>query len=179
MLDGYPLPRIEDTVNKIAQFKVFSTIDLRSTYYQVAILEEDRPYTGFQADSGLYQFTRIPFGVTSGVACFQRGFDNIIASDNLQGTFAYLDNITICGTDQADHDTNLQRFMDSASARNITFNRDKCEFSTRRLAILGNVVENGEIRPDPDRLRHLSQLPIPSNAGSLRRAMGFFSHYSK
>ena len=125
MLDGYPLPRIEDTVNKIAQFKIFSTTDLRSTYHQVAKIEEARPYTGFQADSGLYQFTRIPFGVTNGVACFKRVIDIIISSENLQGTFAYLDNVTICGTDQADHDTNLQGFMDSASARNITFNRDE------------------------------------------------------
>ena len=179
LLDGYPLPRIEDTVNNIAQVKVFSMIDLRSAYHQVAIPEKDKPYTAFQAGNGFYQFTRIPFGVTNGVACFQRVIDDIISTDNLKGTFAYLDNVTICGVDQADHDENLRGFLESAAARNITFNDDKSTFSTRRLAILGSIVEDGSIRPDPERLRPLMELPLPCNVKSLRRALGFFSHYSK
>ena len=56
-----PLPRIDDTVNAIAQYRVFSTIDLRSAYHQVSIKENDKPYTAFQAGDALYQFTRIPF----------------------------------------------------------------------------------------------------------------------
>ncbi len=95
LLDAYPLPRIDDTINAIAQYRVFSTIDLRSAYHQVSIKESDKPYTAFQAGDALFQFTRIPFGVTNGVACFQRIIMEIIASENLQGTFAYLDNVTI------------------------------------------------------------------------------------
>lgn len=48
-LDAYPLPRIDATVNKIAQYRVFSTIDLRSAYHQVSIREEDKPCTAFEA----------------------------------------------------------------------------------------------------------------------------------
>jgi len=75
LLDGYSLPRIDDTVNKIAHYRVFSTIDLRSAYHQVPINEEDKLYTAFESAGGLYQFTRVPFGVTNGVACFQRVMD--------------------------------------------------------------------------------------------------------
>ena len=99
LLDAYPLPRIDDTINAIAQYQVFSTIDLRSAYHQVSIKESDKPYTAFQAGNALYQFTRIPFGVTNGVACFQRIMTDIIAEEKLQGTIAYLDNVTICGKD--------------------------------------------------------------------------------
>ena len=77
-LDGYPLPRVDDTVNNIAQYRVFSTIDLRSAYHQVPIRNEDKPYTAFESSGSLYQFTRIPFGVTNGVACFQRIMDSFI-----------------------------------------------------------------------------------------------------
>ncbi len=63
LLDAYPLPRIDDTIKAIAQYQVFSTIDLRSAYHQVKIKESDKPYTAFQAGHALYQFTRIPFGV--------------------------------------------------------------------------------------------------------------------
>lgn len=77
LLDSYPLPRIDDTVNKIAQYKVFSKIDLRSAYHQVALREKEKPYTAFEACGKLYQFTRVPFGVTNGVACFQRIMDTL------------------------------------------------------------------------------------------------------
>ena len=75
LLDSYPLPRIDDTVNKIARYRVFSTIDLQSAYHQIPIRKEDKPYTAFEAGGGLYQFTHVPFGVTNGVACFQRIMD--------------------------------------------------------------------------------------------------------
>ena len=77
-LDAYPLPRIDEMVNNLAQCKVFSTFDLKSAYHQVPIKESDRKFTGFEANGRLYQFCRIPFGVTNGVAAFQRAMDNFV-----------------------------------------------------------------------------------------------------
>ena len=178
LLDAYPLPRIDDTINAIAQYRVYSTIDLRSAYHQVSIKDSDKPYTAFQAGDALYQFTRIPFGVTNGVACFQRIMSEIITSENLQGTIAYVDNVTICGKTQEEHDENLKRFQEVATKRHITYNDAKSVFSTRKLAILGYIVGEGEVRPDPERLQPLLQLPAPTDMKSLRRVLGFFSHYS-
>ena len=76
-LDAYPLPRIDDTINNLAHYKVFSTFDLRIAYHQVPILKGDRKCTGFEANGRLYQFRLIPFGVTNTVAVFQRLMDNI------------------------------------------------------------------------------------------------------
>ena len=70
-LDAYPLPRIDDMINKLAQYKYFSTFDLKSAYHQVSINPAERKYTGFEANGQLYQFCRIPFGVTNEVAVFQ------------------------------------------------------------------------------------------------------------
>ncbi|KAK3893024.1 hypothetical protein Pcinc_003203 [Petrolisthes cinctipes] len=140
LLDGYPLPRIDDTVNKIAKYQVFSTIDLRSAYHQVPIRDEEKLYTAFEASGGLYQFTRVPFRVTNGVACFQRIMDTFIQEEQLEGTYAYLDNVTICGKSQKDHDNNLEKFLDAASRKNISYNEEKCIFATKKLSILGYVV---------------------------------------
>ena len=178
-LDAYPVPRIDDLVNKIAQYKVFSTVDLKSAYHQVPISVEDAPYTAFEAGGGLYQFKRLPFGVTNGVAIFQRAMDTFIESNSLSSTYAYLDNIYICGKDQKEHDLNLHRFKLAAQNINLTYNTDKCEFNIRRLSILGSVIEDGEIRPDPNRLKPLLDLPPPRDMRALKRVMGFFAHYSK
>ncbi|XP_072925038.1 uncharacterized protein [Hemitrygon akajei] len=63
--------------------------------------------------------------------------DRMVDQCQLKTTFPYLDNITICGHDWQDHDTNLQRFFQAAKTLNLTYNRDKCVFGTTRLAILG------------------------------------------
>ena len=130
VLDAYPLPRIDDTICAIALYRIYSTIDLRSAYHQVKIKDCDKPYTAFQAGHALYQFTRIPFSVTNGVACFQRIMTTIIEKAGLQGTIAYMNNVTICGKDQKEHDRNLQLFQDVASQRHITYNDSKSVYST-------------------------------------------------
>lgn len=178
-LDAYPLPRIDELVNKMAQYKVFSTVDLKSAYHQIPLKESDKPYTGFEADGGLYHFNRIPFGVTNGVSCFQREMDRFVEENELQATFPYLDNITICGKDQIDHDKNLGSFLRAAHEKNLTYNEEKCEFSITKLHILGSVIEHGEIRPDPNRLRPLLELPPPTDMKAHRRLLGFFSYYSQ
>ena len=179
LLDAYPLPRIDDTINKIAQYVIFSTIDLKSAYHQVPIREEDMPFTAFEADGGLYEFCRLPFGVTNGVALFQREMDNFVKVNSLDAVFPYLDNVTICGRDQQHHDDNLKKFREAALKINLTYNESKCVFSTRKLAILGSVIENGVVKPDPERLRPLRELPAPVNIRSLKRVMGFFAYYSQ
>ena len=122
-LDAYPLPKINKLVNNIAQYSVFSTVDFKSAYHQIPLKEKDKKHTAFQANRRLYQFRRIPFGVTNGVAVFQRTVDNFIAEENLTDTFADIDDVTICGRDQKEHDDNLERFLEAA--KRYFFSLDK------------------------------------------------------
>ena len=139
----------------------------------------DKPYTAFEARNNFCQFTRLPFGVTNGLACFQREMVRFVDEDDLQATFPYLDNAPFCGNDQEEHDVNLEQFLEAAKRKNICYNTDKCIFPTRRLPIFGYVIEEGDIRPDPERLRPLRKLPIPHETKSLNRCLGMFSYYSQ
>ena len=99
-VDSYPLPRIDDMITNLAKYRVFSTFDLKNAYHQFPIYDYDKKYTGFEANGRLYQFHRIPFGVTNFVAVFQRQVDRIIAEERLKDAFPYLDDITIAGYTQ-------------------------------------------------------------------------------
>ena len=103
-MDAYPLPKIDHQVHELAKCKLFSTLDLKSAYYQIPLDPKDRVYTAFEANGKLYQYRRLPFGVTNGVSAFQRIIDGIISQSSLQWTYAYLHNITVGGTSKADHD---------------------------------------------------------------------------
>ena len=117
------------------KYRYFSTIDLKSAYHQIPLPEEDCPYTAFEADGGLLQFTCMPFGITNEVACFQRSMNNFISKEELHDTFAFMDNITICGMSKNKHDEKLVKFQEPAKYQNLTFNKDKCTFQTTSLSV--------------------------------------------
>ena len=88
-LDAYPLPRIDEIVNNLDKYKIFSTFDLRIAYHQISIIDEDKKVTAFEANGRLYQFQRLPLGVTNGVSMFQRCMDQFIEEEKLLDTFPY------------------------------------------------------------------------------------------
>ena len=74
-LDTYPLPNIEEIVNKVGRDRFYSSLDLQSAYLQVTLQPDDRQYTAFEALGQLYQCKRLSFGVTNGASAFQRVVD--------------------------------------------------------------------------------------------------------
>ena len=178
-LDAYPLPRIDDMVNQLAQYHVFSTFDLKGAYHQVAIKESDSKYTAFEANGKLYEFTRIPFGVKNGVAAFQRAISQFVENENLKDVYPYLDNITVAGRTQEEHDKNVESFLNALHRNNVTLNDSKTIHSVNSINILGYVVTKGCIKPDPERLRPLKNFPPPVNQKQLRSVLGMFAYYAK
>ena len=108
-LDAYPLPSINEVINKVAQDTFYSSLDLKSAYHQVPLAPEERPMTAFEADGGLFQDCRLPFGVTNGVSAFQRVMDDFIKRHELKKVYAYLDDLTVTGATKEEHQRNLQR----------------------------------------------------------------------
>ena len=121
-LDTYPLPRMEDLASEISQYKFYISLNLKNAYHQIPIREEDKQNSAFEANGNLYQFCSVPFGVTNGVACFQRTIDNIIKQHKLRGTYVYVGNIVVAGKTQQEHDENLTKFRNIAQLHNLTFN---------------------------------------------------------
>lgn len=178
-LDAYPQKRVDDLVEKVSQYKHFSTLDLQSAYHQIPLKENEKPFTAFEAAGNLYQFKRIPFGVTNGVSSFQRVIDNIITKEDLSDTFAYVDNITICGHSKEAHDENLKRFLDTAEKYGITFNDSKSVIGVQEVDMLGYRLSHGVIRPDPERLRPLKEMQPPATLKAQQRIVGMFAYYSQ
>jgi len=106
--------------------------------------------------------------VTNGVSAFQRIIDGINAQSGLQRTYAYLDNITIGGSSKADHDPNL-KISGRRVAVKLYFYEAKSVVAVPQIDILGYRVSHGLVKPDPERLRPLMELPVPQNHRELKR----------
>jgi hypothetical protein len=178
-LDAYPLPLIDELIHNVSQYSVFSVIDLKSAYHQIPLRDDEKVYTAFEANGKLYHFTRIPYGLTNAVAAFQRTMNSIISTNNLSGVFSYLDDIIVAGQDMEQHDKNLSRLLTCFNALNVSLNENKCMWRKSTIKFLGYSISKETVKPDPDRLQPLRDLPIPADLPSLRRVLGLFSYYSK
>ena len=164
LLNAYRLPNIDEQIAKIAKKSVFSTLDLKSAYYQLPLHAKDRPYTAFKAEGKLHQYTRLPFGVTNRVSFFQRFIDFLFEKYLLRHTYAYLDNLTVCGVDSVDYDAKLNALLSAAKNEGLTFHEDKCNFNQREIKLLGYNVSHAKIRPNPERLRSLLEMSLPQTS---------------
>jgi len=109
---------------RIAQCNWFSSLDLKSAFHQVSILPGEGLFTAFEANGQLYHFKRIPFGLKNAVPCFQCVVNEVISKYNCKGTYAYLDDITVCGRTREEHDQNLKCFLNAAKKSNITLRKE-------------------------------------------------------
>ena len=177
--DTYPMPNALQMVQDISQYKYFSTFDLTSAYHQIPIREEDCKYTAFEADGQLWEFTTIPFGVTNGVSAFQRTIDKVVKKEGLSDTFAYVDNVTICGKTKEELEANLLAFYKVVEKYNLTLNHDKTVLCCESITILGYSVSHNRICPDQNRLKPLLEMGPPTSLKSQKRLIGMFAYYSK
>ena len=176
--NAYPLPTMHDQVTQISEYKYYSHLDLTSAYHQLPLHESERIYTAFEAQGNLYEFTRVPFGVTNGPPIFQREIDNCIRENELEATFAYIDNITIAGMTKEEHDKNLKQFFEVAAKNNFVFNEEKSVICKESIDILGYRISQNSLKPDPARLKPLQDLPAPEDTKCLKRIIGLFAYYS-
>ena len=142
-LDADPLPRIRDQVNEIGKFRIFSTLGLKSACQQIPLLSEDKIYT---YNEKLYQFTRIPFCLTSIVAAFNRTMDNFIAENDLK----ILDNLSIAGITREEHNESFSELLAAARKHNFTFNENKSIISVDTVKLLGYAFSHKSIKSDPE-----------------------------
>ena len=176
-LDAFPVPLIATVLRELEGSKIFSRLDLRAAYHQVPIREDQQHFTAFEADGKLYEFTRLPFGITNGVPVFCRVMKNL--TSGLCGVTHYFDDVVIHGHDQASHDKNLKAFLDRSKEFGLSFNLSKCEFNTHKLVFLGHSFDNGSVSPDRSRMAPLIDYPLPKNMKQLERLVGLLVYYSK
>ena len=109
LVDKYPLPRPEDLMARLAGGKKFSKLDLSQAYQQVPLEQNSQKYVTINTIKGLYQYTRLPFGIASAPSIFQRLMDTML--QDIPGTICYLDDILVTGKNDEEHFKNLEEVL--------------------------------------------------------------------
>ena len=126
--DSYPLPRIDDTLDTLSGHQWFSTLDLKSGYWQVEIHPDDREKTAFTTGQGLWQFKVMPFGLCNAPATFERLMETVLRGVSYEACLLYLDDIMVVGHTFEDHLSNIRKVLEKLSMANLKLNPYKCKF---------------------------------------------------
>ncbi|KZR99520.1 Uncharacterized protein APZ42_004580 [Daphnia magna] len=123
--DVYPLPRIDDVLDRLAIAQFFSCLDLASGYWQVLVAVEDREKTAFVTPNGLYQFSCLPLGLNCAPATFQRLMDKVLACLKWHMCLVYLDDVLVFGKTYEEHLARLELVLTALEQANLTLPLEK------------------------------------------------------
>lgn len=178
--DSYPLPYISMILDRLRDAKVLSSIDLKSAYWQVPLEEKSKEKTAFVVPGrGLFQFVRMPFGLNNAPATWQRLIDKVLGGDLEPHVFVYLDDIIIATPTIDLHFKVLEEVLKRLTEAGLTVNREKCEFLKPELRYLGFIVDSGGLRVDPEKVKAILDIPVPSNPKAVRRFVGLAGWYRR
>lgn len=135
VVDRFPLPNIEEMITTFTGAKVFSTLDLMTAYHQVELHESSKDLTAFTTPFGIFCFKRMPFGLISAAAVFQR-IMSVILKDQLD-VKCYQDNIIIFGSNNEEHDQRFRQVLKKLQVAGLTLKAKKCRFSVSKVSCLG------------------------------------------
>ena len=139
--DAYLLPQIDKILDSLQGSQWFSSLDLKSEYWQVKMDEESKPLTAFTVGLlGFYECKRMPFGLTNAPVTFQRLMEACLGDLNLHWCIIYLDDIVMFSKDLASHIKRLKAVFWKLEKAGLKLKPSKCELFQRQLVYLGHVI---------------------------------------
>ena len=172
----HPMPRAEDCFHAMCGGKFFSRLDLAQAYNQIPLDDESKVLTTINTHKGLYRWLRLPFGISSSPAIFQKIMDKLL--NGLEGVVWYLDDILISGRTEAEHCRNLEKVLSRLSAHGFRGRKDKCSFYQRSVQFLGHVIDQHGVRVNPQKVRAIVDMKAPTCLSELQTFMGMSTYYA-
>ncbi len=175
--DTFPIPRIDDCVDKIGTAKYVSKFDLLKGFWQIPLTERAKEVSAFVTPKGLYQYKVMPFGMRNSPATFQRLINSVIA--DIEGCEGYIDDVVIYSDTWEEHLMIMRKFFKRLSEANLTINLIKSEFGCGHVTYLGHVVGQGQVKPVEAKVEAISMFPQPASKKHVMRFLGMAGYYRK
>ena len=176
-VDQYPLPKPEYLIASLANDTAFSKLDLSQAYLQLQLDESSIPYVTVNTHQGLYQYTRLPFGVASAPAIFQRLMDTML--QGVPGVICYIDDILVTGTTSEEHLCNLGEVLKRLEDHGFRLKNSKCTFMAESVEYMGHQINQHGISALPGKVEAITNAPKPTNVKELRSFLGLLNYYGK
>ena len=179
IMDVYPLPRIDECLDWLANNSWFSALDLASGYWQVQMESSSREKTAFTTHVSLFELRVMPFGLCNAPATFQRLMECVLAGLVGNCCLVYIDDILVMGSTVEEHRENLLQVLDRLRQAWLCLKPNKCTFFQKQVEYLGYIVSGAGISTDPSKVQAVQDFPVPSDLKTLRSFFGLTSYYRR
>ena len=174
-LEQYPIPSLDDMVQTLQGGLKFSKVDLSHAYNQIELEDDSKKYTTINTHRGLYQYNRLPYGIASAPAWFQRTMETLLSG--IPMCRPYLDDVIVSGRTEEEHLRNLEMLLQRLEENGMRLKRTKCEFMRDSITYLGHKIDATGIYPLDDKLEAVREAPEPQNQEELRAYLGLLGYY--
>ncbi|GFX38313.1 retrovirus-related Pol polyprotein from transposon 17.6 [Trichonephila clavipes] len=178
--DKFPLPLIEEVLDKLENSKVYTSLDLKNGFFHVPMDPNSTKYTSFVTHEGQYEFLRVPFGLSNSPSVFQRFIYTVfrkLIRDNI--LIVYMDDLLIPSQNETEGLNKLRLVLQTAADFGLELNLKKYNFLQRKIEFLGYIIENGTIKPSPSKTQAVQNFPQPQTPRQLQSFIGLISYFRK
>ena len=176
-VEKYPIPRIDKLFASLAGGVVFSKLDLSHAYLQIPLDEASRCLVTISTHKGLFEYQRLPFGISSAPSIFQRIMENLL--QGVPRVCVYLDDILVTGSTEEEHLSNLAQVLTRLESAGMRLKREKCAFMLKSVSYLGHVISSEGLRTGDLKVKALVDAPHPRDLTELRSFLGMVTYYGK
>ena len=177
----FPLPLLSDVIDQIGTSKseYFSSLDLKSGYFQVPLGERYRHKTAFICHHGLFQFKRMVMGLSTSSATFQKLMNNVFKGLSWHILLCYLDDVLVHSKTFEDHLQHLRLVFDRLRLANLTLTPSKCFFATKSVKFLGHRLSKHGSSPEKSNTHAIDTFPTPRTQKQVRQFLGMAGYFRK
>ena len=162
--DAYPLHRMQETMESMVGAQFFSTMDLKSGFWQVKMAKDSQQYTAFTVGSmGVYEFLRMLYGLCNAPVTFQRLMQNCLGKLNLTYALIYLDDVIVFSQTEEEHFHRLQVVFARFLEHGLKLKPSKCHFLQDEITFLGHEISADRMKPGTANLKAIAVMAPPKH----------------
>ena len=174
----YPLPRIDDLFDQLRGARVYSKIDLRTSYHQLRVREDDILKIAFRTLYGHFKFTAMPFGLTNAPAAFMDLMNRVFQPYLDQFVAVFVDDILIYSQSEVEHEDHLRIVLQLLRDHHLYAKFSKCEFWLIEVGFLGHVVSASSVS-DPGNVEAVISWERPKSVFEIHSFLGLAGYYRR